>query len=124
MKSYILSIALAVAVLLAIAALAVSLLTLYGLLQARQAALTSVVETRAALGELEDLTIETSLPLRHEFPVHTQVPFQQEFVLPVQATIPISTVVRVPVEIPVLGTYYVSVPVETQVDVDLQQPEI
>ena len=119
MRRFVGTTAVVLALLLAILALITSGVTLYGLLQARRSGLEAIAEARAALRDLGNQTIDTTIPFNSTFPIQTDVPFQQEFAVPIHTTIPISTVVQVPVTLPVLGTYEISVPVATDVPIDL-----
>ena len=119
MKRFLGTIAVVLALVLAVLALIVSSVTLYGLLQARQSGLEAIADARAALSDLNNQAIDTTIPFHSTFPIQTDVPLQQEFVVPIHTTIPISTVVQVPVTLPILGTYDLSVPVVTDVPIDL-----
>jgi hypothetical protein len=120
MKRIIGPVAIVLALVLAVAALLISGVTLYGALQFRQAARASVSDARAALAGLHGYTAEFTVPFQQTFPISAQVPLQRDFVVPIQTTLPFSTVVHVPVSIPILGTYQVAVPVQTEIDVNLQ----
>jgi len=120
MKRFVGPAVLALALLLATAALLLNLLVLRGLLQARQAGLEALAETRAALAGVTSQTIEISIPLSYTFPIQADVPVEQDFIVPIQTTIPISTVARVPIEIPLFGQYQLPVPVRAEVPVSLQ----
>lgn len=120
MKRIIGPVAIILSLTLAIAALLVSGITLYGLLQFRTAARASVSDARAALANLNGYTAEFSVPFQQTFPITAQVPLQRDFVVPIQTTLPFSTVVHVPVGIPILGTYDVAVPVRTELDVNIE----
>ncbi|HIE38955.1 MAG TPA: hypothetical protein EYH30_06320 [Anaerolineales bacterium] len=120
MKRAIGSLALILALLLAVTSLVVSGFTLYGLLRARRAGLTAVTEAREALSSLSDQVIETSIPFHHALPIQAHVPLEQEFIIPIQTTVPFSAVVQVPIQIPVLGTYEMSVPINAEIPLDMQ----
>lgn len=120
MKRYAAPALIALALLLSVAALVVSSITLVAALRFRQAAATAVSDARSALGSLDSYALETSIPLSQTFPIAADVPLQQDFVVPIRTEIPLSTVVHVPVQIPIIGTYDLSVPVEARIPVNLQ----
>ena len=120
MKDVIKTVLIVAAVLLALVSLSLNIVTLIGLRNFQTAGLEAIQTARAGLTEVSDYAIETTIPIQQTFPIHAQVPLQQEFSVPIQTEIPISTVVEVPIRIPVLGTYQVEVPVDTSVPIDMQ----
>ena len=110
----------ALAVVALVASIAVSILSLYGLIRARATALEAIGSARAALSGLSEYRIEAMVPINSTFPVSVEVPLRQDFVVPIRTTIPIATTAHVPIEIPLFGTYEINVPVEAEVPVDLQ----
>lgn len=120
MKRLAIPVLLGVSLVLALVALIVGGLALYGVRQFQAATLASVAEVRVALADLSERTFETNVPIRQSVPVSVSFPLDQEFLVPIRTTIPFSTTVRVPIEIPILGTRTINVPVQTEVPVDLE----
>ncbi|MBN1955274.1 MAG: hypothetical protein JW900_09525 [Anaerolineae bacterium] len=120
MKRFLQVTTLILAILLATVSLVANGFLMYGLGQARVAALQSIAMARNALADLQDHSAEISIPFQQTFPIHARVPLQEEFIIPIQTTLPVSTVVQVPIAIPVLGTYEVAVPVEAVVPINLE----
>jgi hypothetical protein len=111
-------IALIVLTLLTLLSLALNGALVFGLLWARQIALSTMADARAIVAGVGDETFSYTFEVRQEIPVATSVPFHEEITVPVQTTIPIDTTVVVPINLG-FTTYSLEVPIRTIVPVDL-----
>jgi hypothetical protein len=111
-------IALIVLAVLTLLSLALNGAVIFGLLWARQIALSTTADARAMVTGIGDETFSYTIEVRQEIPVAASVPFHEEITVPVKTTIPIDTTVVVPIDLGIT-TYNLEVPIRTLVPVDL-----
>ena len=120
MKDVIKTVLIVAAVVLALVSLGLNVFVLIGVRNFQNAGLEAIQTARTGLTDVSDLAIDTTVPIQQTFPIHAEVPLEQEFSVPIQTQIPISTVVEVPIQLPLLGARVIEVPVDTSVPIDLQ----
>ncbi len=107
--------------------LALNGVVLFGLLKAREVALDAqqatlriLTDSRTMLDDLAGDTFTYTLTVDQDIPIATSIPFDQEIVVPINTVIPIDTTVTIPINMGPLGTRNIEVPVNTIVPIDLE----
>ncbi|MDX1520204.1 MAG: hypothetical protein R3264_01080 [Anaerolineae bacterium] len=95
--------------------------------EARQAARQTIPELQAALSQtaadleaLEQSNLELSIDIVQEFPIETEIPFNETIEVPIQLTVPISQVIETTVVLNIVGG--IELPVDIAVPVDVEVP--
>jgi len=104
---------------LTLISLALNGAVIFGLLEARETALSTVAGTRAIVADVGDETFSYTFKLNQEIPIAASVPFSEEITVPVKMTIPISTTVVVPIDLR-FTSYNLQVPIRTLIPVDVE----
>lgn len=112
-------IALIVLAILTTVSLALNVITILWLLDARQIALSVLAGARTAVVALGDETLVYTFEVNREIPITASIPISKSVVVPIRTTIPVSTVVIIPVRAGILGTFAVDVPIRTMIPVNL-----
>ena len=105
--------------LLTLLSLALNGVIIFGLLRARQVALSSVADARTIVAGIGEDTFSYVFEIEQEFPVAASVPFNEEMTVPIETTIPINTTVVVPVDLGITS-YDLQVPIRTVFPIDLE----
>ncbi|MBE7470482.1 MAG: hypothetical protein DPW09_29510 [Anaerolineae bacterium] len=114
--------------LLVLSSLALNFWLYWQLNMAQQKVAGLVRQVRAGLPEaidelesFEQATLTYEINIQQEFPVQTEIPFNETFEVPIQLTVPISQTIHTSVMIDPLGTG-LQIPVEVNVPVNVEVP--
>jgi hypothetical protein len=120
--SWLMRLAVIVALLVALASLALNVLLISNLLAARQTFVDGVDQAIAALETLNLEGFRYDFHIQQTVPFEGDIPFQQDLVFPFEGNVPIKTTVTVPINAGVLGTFNIDVPIDTNIPVDIEVP--
>ncbi|MGE5140497.1 MAG: hypothetical protein ACM3JD_13600 [Rudaea sp.] len=111
----------AAALAVALISLALNVLLIGRLNQARVGALATLDRASARIGDLRDVEFAQTVRIDEDLPVAGSLPFHQDLVVPIHTTIPISMTLHASVNTP-FGPIDVPVPLNTTFPVDLTVP--
>jgi hypothetical protein len=109
------------ALIVAVLSLALNILLIDRLLQARVVVADVLDHTSQRLGTLSDLSFKQTIRINHTFSVSGEMPFNQNFSVPVSMTVPVNTSINVNVTTP-FGPMSMPVSVNTSVPIKMQVP--
>jgi hypothetical protein len=121
-SSWLMRLAVIVALLVALASLALNAVLIFNLLAARQTFVTGVDQAIAALETLDLEGFRYDFHIQQTVPFEGDIPFQQDLVFPFEGSVPVKTTVTVPINAGVLGTFNIDVPIDTNIPVDVEIP--
>ena len=111
----------AAALVAALISLALNVLLISRLNQARTGALATLDRVSTRIGDLRDVEFTQTVRIDQELPVSGSLPFHEDLQVPIHTTIPISMTLHASVDTP-FGPFDVPVPLNTSFPVDLTVP--
>jgi hypothetical protein len=112
----------ALALILSLISIALNAVLIYAMLNIQQVAVNGLDTALDSLGDLGENGFHYEYEFDQDFPISTDIPFQQEMIFPFEGDFPINTTVEVPINAGVLGSFVVEVPIDTSVYVSTEVP--
>ncbi|MFQ5611326.1 MAG: hypothetical protein ACE5H9_04245 [Anaerolineae bacterium] len=106
---------------LVLISLALNIVLLVALNQARRVLIDGLVQVEAGLANMSDDVIRYEFEIDQTIPINTDVPFNRTLEVPLKTNFPIHQVFEVPVNTP-LGVVNLEIPLDTEIPVDLVVP--
>jgi len=97
--------------------LALNVIIIVSLLNARRQAATAFTQAAATVASLKSGVIAYNVSINDEIPVAMDVPVKFTVTIPISKTIPIDTTVKVPIELPIVGKRIIDVPISTKIPI-------